>query len=53
MDFNDYLNDLLGDSPVLQEDSSKIDFEKILDYSNALDRQKKQAIYNKTQEIVG
>ena len=39
MDFNDYLNDLLGDSPVLQEDSSKIDFEKILDYSNALDRQ--------------
>lgn len=39
MDFNDYLNDLLGDSPVLQENSSKIDFEKILDYSNSLDRQ--------------
>lgn len=39
MDFNDYLNDLLGESPVLQEDSSKIDFEKILDYSNSLDRQ--------------
>lgn len=39
MDFNDYLNDLLGDSQVLQEDSSKIDFEKILDYSNSLDRQ--------------
>ena len=39
MDFNDYLNDLLDDSPVLQEDSSKIDFEKILDYSNSLDRQ--------------
>lgn len=39
MDFNDYLNDLLGDSQVLQEDSSKIDFEKILDYSNSLNRQ--------------
>lgn len=39
MDFNDYLNDLLGNNPVLQEDSSKIDFENILDYSNSLDRQ--------------
>ena len=29
MDFNDYLNDLLGNNPVLQEDSSKIDFENI------------------------
>lgn len=39
MDFNDYLNDLLGNNPVLKEDSSKIDFENILDYSNSLDRQ--------------
>ena len=39
MDFNDYLNDLLSNNPVLQEDSSKIDFENILDYSNSLDRQ--------------
>lgn len=39
MDFNDYLEDLLGDSLALQEDDSKIDFTSILDYQNALDRQ--------------